>query len=87
MTQQYDNELQGAIFKNDKKSESHPDYKGSVTVNGQEYWVNSWINTSKSGAKYMSLKLALKEAQPVTQGMYSNEAPAEDPALDDEIPF
>ena len=34
----------GVLFKNDKKETSnHPDYKGNVRVNGQEYWLSAWI--------------------------------------------
>ena len=50
----YDNTDKGALFKNDKKeTDSHPDYKGSINVEGKEYWLSSWINTSKKGVKYM----------------------------------
>lgn len=60
----YDNNLSGALFRNDKKeSEKHPDYKGSCEINGTEYWVSSWINESKKGKKYMSLKFSPKEEQ------------------------
>ncbi len=34
----------GVLFKNDKKeSEKHPDYKGNITVGGQDYWLSAWI--------------------------------------------
>ena len=26
----------------DKASERHPDFKGSLNVNGREYWVSGW---------------------------------------------
>ena len=45
----------GAIFKNDKKtSETHPDYKGKVNVNGKDMEVALWLRESKSGLKYFS---------------------------------
>ena len=60
----YDNNLTGALFKNDRKeAETHPDYKGSCEINGVQYWVNSWINESSKGTKYMSLKFSPKEEQ------------------------
>lgn len=53
----------GVLFKNDKKdSERHPDYKGSLVVNGQDYWLSAWIKEGKSG-KFMGLALSPKEAQ------------------------
>jgi hypothetical protein len=67
----YDNTNTGALFKNDKKeSQNHPDYKGSINVEGVEYWVSSWIKTSKAGSKFMSLSLKAKEQaapEPVRQ--------------------
>ena len=52
----------GAMFVNDKKeSETHPDRKGSAMIDGKEYWVSGWVNTSKTGTKYMSLKFNAKD--------------------------
>jgi hypothetical protein len=34
----YDNEKRGALFKNDRKEkDNHPDYKGSITIDGRKY--------------------------------------------------
>jgi len=61
----YDNTNSGAIFTNKKKAkDSDPLYRGSVDVEGVEYWVSSWVNISKAGEKYMSLKLSKKDGQP-----------------------
>lgn len=68
MSKQYDNELRGVLFKNeDKQSDSHPDYKGSATVEGVDYFLDAWINTSDSGRKYMSLRMKAKDKQPSRQ--------------------
>jgi len=56
----------GVLFKNDKKeSEKHPDYKGNITVNGQDFWLSAWIKEGKGG-KFMGLALSPKE-QPAPQ--------------------
>lgn len=58
----YDNTNSGALFKNDRKeTDKHPDYRGTLNVNGVEFWVSSWIKTSKAGAKFMSLSVQPKE--------------------------
>jgi len=78
----YDNTNSGALFKNDRKeTERHPDYKGSVNVDGVEYWVNSWLNESKSGTKFLSLKLTPKQEQSVQQPVAAHAA------ADEDVPF
>jgi uncharacterized protein (DUF736 family) len=77
---EYDNTNRGALFKNaDKEGDSQPDYKGSINVGGQEYWLSSWLKTSKKGEKYMSLSVKPKEAsrQPA-QRAQSNPTPYDD---------
>ena len=57
-------DMSGSLFRNDRKeSDTHPDYKGSALLNGVDHWVDSWVNTSKDGKKYMSLKFKPKDAQ------------------------
>ncbi|MBK9497349.1 MAG: hypothetical protein IPO08_23075 [Xanthomonadales bacterium] len=66
MTKQYNNELKGVFFKNDDKaSEQHPDYKGSATVGGVDYFMDAWVNTADSGRKYMSVKFKEKTGRNV----------------------
>ena len=78
-----ENDNSGALFKNDRKEqEKQPDYKGSLTVNGSEYWISAWLNESKSGQKYMGLKVNLKEQQQAPAAP-KNEAVE----FDDDVPF
>lgn len=65
----YDNNLRGALFKNEKKQkETHPDYRGSITIGGVEYWLDAWIKEPKEGGKkFMSLSAKPKNAQAVPQ--------------------
>jgi hypothetical protein len=64
---QFDNTNRGTLFKNDRKeSDSHPDYKGSINVNGEELWLSAWIKDGKNG-KFMSLSVKPKEQQKTPQ--------------------
>jgi hypothetical protein len=74
----------GVLFKNDKKETSnHPDYKGNIRVNGQEYWLSAWIKEGKNG-KFMGLALSPKEEQGQAPQAKSSKK-IED--MDDDIPF
>jgi hypothetical protein len=88
---EYDNELRGALFKNKnmREGKKDPEYKGSATIGGVEYWVSSWINTSKAGEKYMSMAFKAKEQQAAPAPKAEElKAPADtDPFHDDDIPF
>ena len=67
MANQKDNS--GALFKGEKKSEKHPDYTGNCLINGEVYYIASWVNESQGGKKYMSLSFTSKDEQ----GKFSKE--------------
>jgi hypothetical protein len=54
----------GTLFKNDQKnSDKHPSYKGSAVIDGTDYWVSLWKNTSEKTGEPI-LKLAFEKKQP-----------------------
>jgi uncharacterized protein (DUF736 family) len=58
-------DMSGSLFRNDKReSDSHPNARGSCLIDGVEYWVDAWTNTTQAGDKYQSLKFKRKEAKP-----------------------
>lgn len=89
MNGEYDNTNRGALFRNeDKRGDSHPDYKGSINVNGVEFWLSAWLKESKKGTKYMSLSVQPKEQrQPRQQSRDTRPAPPPQDEFDDDIPF
>jgi uncharacterized protein (DUF736 family) len=84
---QYDNSNRGAIFKNDdKQQDNHPDYKGSLNVNGVDLWVSGWIKTSeKTGKKFLSLSVKPKDAAPVKQASKPKSSGFDE--MNDDVPF
>lgn len=57
-------ENEGALFANKEKAkDTDPNAKGSALIDGVEYWVNAWTNTSKAGDKYQKISFAKKEKQ------------------------
>ena len=66
----------GALFKEEKKSEKHPDYKGNCMVNGEVMYIAAWINESQGGKKYMSLSFTA----PSTDAKYSKKDADSTPA-------
>jgi uncharacterized protein (DUF736 family) len=60
---EYDTTNRGSLFKNDRKDDAkYPDYKGSINVDGTDYWLSAWIKVSKDGNKFMSLSVKNKNA-------------------------
>jgi hypothetical protein len=58
---QHSNENRGAIWKNDdKQSDNHPDFKGSLNVDGVEYWVSAWKRKEGASAKAPALSFSIK---------------------------
>jgi len=84
---QYDNEKSGVLFKNDKEgNEKRPDYKGSIQIEGVEYWLSAWIKDGKKG-KFMSLKAEAKKSASDAYTAKPSEPMQNDPDFDSDLPF
>lgn len=81
---EYDNTNRGSLFKNDRKDDAKfPDYKGSINVDGTDYWLSAWIKVSKDGNKFMSLSVKNKNADASLQPKKK----AKQEEFDDSMPF
>ena len=63
----YDNTNRISLWKNTKKeTEKHPDYTGTVNVDGVEYFVDCWKKppTAPEQAPVLSGKVKRKDKQP-----------------------
>lgn len=79
----YDNTNRGIFGRNDRKTlDTHPDFSGSINVEGKEYWLSGWIKERKDGSgRFFSLTVKPKDAAAAPR---QSAAKAD---LDDEIPF
>lgn len=51
----------GSLFKNDKKEkDNQPDWKGTVKINGVEYYLYGWDKLTKAGDDWISLSAKVK---------------------------
>lgn len=86
----YDNTNRWTLNKNDRKEkDTHPDYKGSLNVDGVDYWIDGWIKEGANG-KFISGSLKPKQDRTgVGQAIGAQPASAfESQAdLDDDVPF
>lgn len=81
-------ENSGALFKNPKKEKpNHPDYTGTINVEGTEYRASGWIkesgpNSKIPGQKFLSIAISL----PMSNSSASPRS-ADLDDFDDDIPF
>ena len=60
----------GAKFKGsagqnkNKEKATHPDFKGSQTIDGKDYWVAAWVNRNDDGSPWLSIEHEAKEKLP-----------------------
>lgn len=78
----YDNTNKGSIWRNDRKqTDKHPDFNGTLNVEGVEYWVSAWKRKPGDNPKSPALRFAInpKEQQSNHQSQQQG--------FDDDVPF
>jgi uncharacterized protein (DUF736 family) len=84
----FDNTNRGMAMVNDKKTEDkHPDWNGSLNVEGTDYWLSIWKKTSKAGKPYMSISIRQKQEQTRQSSQPTRKAPPAKDLPDDDIPW
>lgn len=93
MAKEYDNTNRGSIWKNDKKeTDTHPDFTGSLNVDGVEYWVSAWKRKPDASDKAPALSFTVKAKEASTgktqgQDQKPNEQKGDFDDFEDDIPF
>jgi len=92
----YDNTNRGSAWGNDKKEkDTHPDFKGSINVEGKEFWFSMWKRKpdAKPKAPAVSFQIVAKEdvqreGKASVQKAIQQPAPAQEmDDYSDDIPF
>ena len=77
----------GSLFKNERKaSETHPDFTGSIMVQGREHYLSAWTKERKKG-KFLSVSIGKEKIPQGFKPAGSDELPKDDPFIDDSTPF
>jgi len=64
MAKEFDKNNRGAIWKNEKKeTKTHPDFTGSLIVEGVEYWVSAWKRDADAPEKAPALSFSIKKKE------------------------
>jgi len=75
----------GSLFKNNyKEKENQPVYVGTANVDGVEKKIAAWINETKKGDKYFSIKFSDIEDEKTVKSVKPK---AETVSTDDDLPF
>jgi hypothetical protein len=75
----------GSLFKNTRKvSESHPDYNGSIMLNGKEHWLSAWVKEGAKG-KFFSVSVGKVKESVGFKAAGSDELPRN--TIEDDVPF
>ncbi len=84
---EYDNKNRGAIWKNDdKQDDKHPDFKGSLNVDGVEFWVSAWKRKEGASPKAPALSFSVKPKDEQPQQSISQRAKPKGPAKQSIMP-
>ena len=87
----YDNTNRGAMWPNvERVSEKHPDFNGSLDVDGKKYWVSGWRKKqgANPAAPIITFTIKVKESNgEVAQKSARESIPLSDCSFDDDLPF
>ncbi len=57
----YGNTNQGRIWSNEgKEKATHPDFKGSLNVKGEEFWISAWKQKGGTNSELLNLSFSVR---------------------------
>lgn len=92
MENKFDNTNRGAIWGNNKKtSDTHPDWTGSLDVDGKQYWVSAWKRKEGASPSSPVLSFSVKAKDQPSENVTPAPEPTsyanKDDPFNDNIPF
>jgi uncharacterized protein (DUF736 family) len=80
---EYDNTNRGVLFRNDRKEkDTHPDFTGSINIEGEDRWLDAWVRESKDGKKFFSIS-----SRPKQESSGARNQQKETTTASEDIPF
>lgn len=86
----YDNTNRGALWKNEDRTKENnwPHFKGSMNVDGVEYWLSAYYNgKQEAGSKRPTFSLSVKPKNGQASKPKPSPAQDADPYDDGDLPF
>jgi hypothetical protein len=85
MAKEYDNTNTGTLGRaKERPTPKHPEFTGTLNVEGREYFLNAWVRTAKSGpnqgGSFFSLSVKAKEPRN-NQWQQANNVPHPDSGI------
>ena len=81
---EYDDTNKGALWNNDRKTtDKHPDFNGSLNIEGMEFWIAGWRVASQN-PKAPVVRIEVKRKDAVAPADYPKDP---EPPKGDSLPF
>lgn len=84
----------GSLFSNDQKeTDRHPDFNGTITINGQQFYLSAWVKQKSGRSDWLSLSAKPKVSKNPAQDSKPSSLPRGKVESDDlndnldDIPF
>jgi len=84
---EYDNVNRGQIWKNEnRKTDTHPQFTGSINVDGKEYWLSGWTRKEGANPKSPAMSFSVQPKEPKAETINDSNSLVNN-EFDDSIPF
>lgn len=87
MENNYDNTNRGQIWKNEnRKTDTHPQFTGSINVDGKEYWLSGWTRKEGANPKAPAMSFSVQPKEPKAETINDSNSLVNN-EFEDLIPF